>query len=103
MKIQFSKHSGWTPPRFFEIDTDRLAEKEKQEVERLIHRSEILSSKPLEEEESAVRDGDDYTLAVTTDSGTYCWQWYGIGSPPGPDALLELLAYCSQRAKPKVN
>ncbi|MBY0549168.1 MAG: hypothetical protein K2W95_17980 [Candidatus Obscuribacterales bacterium] len=101
MKIQFSKHSGWMPARFFEIDTDQLAASERQQVEALVHQSAILTDAPVEQDEPAIRDGDEYTLEITTATGTYHWQWYGIGRPTGPDALLDLLSYCGQRASPK--
>ncbi len=98
MKLDFTKSSGWAPPKGFAVDTATLPAEEKAELEKLIADSGVLTSAGSELE--GLRDGDEYYIELTTDAGTHHWRWYGFGSPTEPCTLVNLLKYCSARAQP---
>ncbi len=98
MKIHYTNCGGWTPMKVCDVDTSTLPAAEAQLVEALVARSNVLQT--AEAEACELCDADEHTVEVTTDSGTYFWQWYGIGKPEGPPALIELLDYLSKHAYP---
>lgn len=99
MKISYSHSSGWLPTTVFEVDTDTLPQGERQQLETLVFESGILSCDG--ECDLALRDGDEYTIEISTQDLTHTWLWYGAGRPEGPVSLVSLLAYLNGRSARK--
>lgn len=98
MQIHYTNMSGWSPLKVCDVDTSTLSPAEGQMLEKLVVESKLLET--TGEEPGELCDGDEHTIEITTESGTYFWQWYGIGMPEGPPELLELIKYLSKKTKP---
>jgi hypothetical protein len=91
MKISYCHSSGWCPARVLELNTETLPAQDKQQIEQLVLESGILTC--TGELDEGLRDGDEYTIEISVPGSVHTWQWYGAGSPEGPEALVSLLAY----------
>lgn len=99
MKIHFATCGGWLPMRACDIDTTTLPVAEGRHLEELVLQSDILGHTESDVS-SEVRDGDEYNIEIESGTRSYSWQWFGIGKPDGPPALVELLDLLSSRSSP---